>query len=132
MNRLLFLLIIPFCFACSDDKPLLKEPNSEEQLGELLFFDPILSSDSSISCASCHKPELAFSDNLPVSIGVGGKKGKRNTPSAMNLSGRNFMFWDGHMETMEEQAIGPMENPIEMNLPVSVIIDRLRHNFEIE
>ena len=128
MNRLLLFLIIPFYFACSDNKPLLKEPNSEEQLGELLFFDPILSGDSTISCATCHKPELAFSDNLPVSIGVGGKKGIRNTPSVMNQSGRNFMFWDGHSETLEEQVLVPIENPIEMNLPVSVVIDRLyRH-----
>ncbi|HWY11029.1 MAG TPA: cytochrome c peroxidase [Bacteroidia bacterium] len=128
MKRLLFLLIISLCFACRDNRSLLKEPNSEEQLGELLFFDPILSSDSTISCASCHKPELAFSDNSAVSIGVGGKKGTRNTPSAMNQSGRNFMFWDGHTETLEEQAMGPIENPIEMNLPISVVIDRLyRH-----
>jgi cytochrome c peroxidase len=125
MQRLFFILLIPVLFACSEEKHPVKEPYNEEQLGELLFFDPLLSSDSSVSCASCHKPEFAFADNAPVSKGVGGKTGNRNTPSAMNQSSRNFMFWDGRNETLEEQALGPIENPVEMNLPVSELINRL-------
>lgn len=125
MKRLLFLLSVPFYFACSDAKPQLKEPYNEATLGELLFFDPILSVDSTISCASCHKPELAFSDDNPVSKGVGGKRGMRNAPSTMNQSARNFQFWDGRNETLEEQALGPIENPVEMNFPVSELINRL-------
>lgn len=128
MNRLLIILLIPFYFACSDSAPQLKQPYNEATLGELLYFDPILSSDSSISCSSCHKPEFAFADNAAVSIGVGGQKGTRNAPSTMNQDARNFQFWDGRMETLEEQALGPIENPVEMNLPVSVLITRLyRH-----
>ena len=128
MKRLFFLFAFPFCFSCGNSELELKEPYNEATLGELLFFDPILSADSSVSCASCHKPEFAFSDNTPISKGVGGKKGKRNTPSAMNQSSRNFQFWDGRNETLEEQALGPIENPAEMNLPVSVLINRLyRH-----
>ena len=124
MKRLFFLLLIPFYFACSNSEPQLKEPYNEATLGELLFFDPILSGDSSISCASCHKPDYAFADNVALSKGVGGKTGTRNAPSAMNLDARNFMFWDGRNETMEEQALGPIENPVEMNLPVSELINR--------
>lgn len=128
MKRLFFILPVFFLFSCKNETPLLKEPHTSAQLGELLFFDPILSSDSTISCASCHKPEFAFADNSPVSIGVGGKKGDRNTPSAMNLSARVFQFWDGRAETLEEQALGPIENPVEMNLPLSEVVKRLyRH-----
>jgi len=125
MKRLFLLFIFPFAFSCSDPQVKLKEARTEEQLGELLFFDPILSSDSSVSCASCHKPEFAFADNSAVSKGVNGKTGSRNAPSAMNQNARNFMFWDGRNETLEEQALGPIENPVEMNLPVSELINRL-------
>ncbi|MBL7920082.1 MAG: c-type cytochrome [Bacteroidia bacterium] len=98
---------------------------TEAELGEALYFDPILSRDSTISCASCHKPEFAFADNTPVSVGVYHQKGTRNTPSSMNQSNRNAYFWDGRAETLEEQALGPIENPVEMDLPVSLAIRRL-------
>ena len=98
---------------------------TEAQLGEALYFDPILSRDSSVSCASCHKPEFAFADNKPVSVGIYHTKGTRNTPTSMNQSTRNAYFWDGRAETLEDQALGPIENPAEMDLPVSVAIRRL-------
>ncbi len=101
---------------------------SEVQLGEKLFSDPILSRDSSVSCASCHKPEHAFADITPTSKGVFNRKGGRNTPSCMNMSNRNSYFWDGRAETLEDQAIGPIENPVEMDLPLTVAIRRLRAN----
>lgn len=125
MKKLIIILAIPALFSCSNEAVKLKEVYSEEQLGELLFFDPLLSSDSTISCASCHKPEFAFADNTPTSTGVKGRKGDRNTPSAMNQSARNFQFWDGREETLEGQALGPIENPVEMDLPVSELIKRL-------
>lgn len=99
---------------------------TEEELGEKLFFDKALSRDSSISCATCHKPEFAFADNTPVSAGVAGRKGDRNTPSAMNQTDRNFYFWDGRAETLEEQALGPMENHVEMDFPLSLTVKRLK------
>ena len=79
MRFLLYTSLIIGLFGCNsgDLTFQLKEPGSEEQLGELLFFDPILSSDSSISCASCHKPEFAFADNAKISKGVDGKTGNR-------------------------------------------------------
>lgn len=115
----LFLLI-----ACSNTKTE-KIFGTEAQLGEALYFDPILSRDSTISCASCHKPEFAFADNTPVSIGVYHQKGGRNTPSSMNQSNRNAYFWDGRAETLEDQALGPIENPVEMDLPISIAVRRL-------
>jgi cytochrome c peroxidase len=113
--------------ACSNTKQE-KIFGTEAQLGEALFFEPMLSRDSTISCASCHKPEFAFADNTPVSIGVYHQKGGRNTPSAMNQSDRNAYFWDGRAETLEQQALGPIANPVEMDLPVSIAINRLIKN----
>ncbi len=97
-------------------------------LGELLFFDPILSKDKTISCASCHKPAAAFADTLAVSIGVNGKKGSRNTPTAMNLVLAKSFFWDGRAATLEEQALAPIANPDEMNLPIAEAVSRLQGN----
>ncbi len=97
-------------------------------LGALLFADPILSKDYKVSCASCHKPQYAFSDTSAVSISVAGKKGVRNTPTAMNLRLGKSFFWDGRAKTLEEQALAPIENPDEMNLPVEEALHRLRND----
>ncbi len=104
----------------------LNEPANDAELGKLLFSDPILSKDKTISCASCHKPEFVFADTSAVSVGVGGVKGHRNTPSAMNVLVHGFFFWDGRAKTLEEQALAPIENPDEMNLPLGEAIKRLR------
>lgn len=101
---------------------------TKERLGEMLFFDPILSEDSSISCASCHKPAFAFADTSAFSKGVHGRIGNRNTPSAMNVSARDFLFWDGRAASLEQQALGPIENPVEMNLKLSEAIKRLNRS----
>ncbi|MBC7826437.1 MAG: c-type cytochrome [Chitinophagaceae bacterium] len=105
-------------------------PTNKAELGKLLFFDPILSRDKSISCASCHKPEFAFADTSAVSVGVGGAKGARNTPSSMNLSLQRSFFWDGRAKSLEEQALAPIENPAEMDLPVGEALLRLRKSSE--
>ena len=99
----------------------------EEQarLGEQLFLDPILSLDSTISCASCHKPEFAFADSVAISPGVDGKLGTRNTPSVMNMAFRPYFFYDGRAATLEEQAKGPIENPVEMHLDYNVAVSRV-------
>ncbi len=85
-------------------------------LGRHLFFDKRLSRDQSVSCASCHRPEFAFSEPTSVSTGVGGKKGTRKAPTIINLAWPLYphYFWDGRANTMEQQAVGPIENPIEM------------------
>ena len=105
-----------------------EEPTTKEELGKLLFFDSILSATKTISCASCHKPEFAFADNAPVSLGVNNRKGTRNTPSAMNLRSHETFFWDGRAATLQEQALAPIENPAEMNLPLDIAVGRLQNN----
>jgi cytochrome c peroxidase len=102
-----------------------QEPADIAGLGALLFFDPILSADSTISCSSCHRPARAFADTGLVSTGVGGKRGVRNTPTAMNVNLQNSFFWDGRAVSLEEQALAPISNPVEMNLPVPVALRRL-------
>ena len=99
--------------------------NPRAQLGRQLFFDPILSRDRTVSCASCHQPVRAFADDRAVSLGVEGRAGTRNTPSVMNSAGRTRFFWDGRSETLEEQALGPIANPLEMDLPVDDAVARL-------
>ncbi|MES2513462.1 MAG: cytochrome c peroxidase [Bacteroidota bacterium] len=118
--------ILLFC-SCLHDKEekVMKVPVTVEQLGELLFHDSILSRENQISCASCHKPQFAFADNVAFSFGVDSVIGGRNTPSSMNMSARNFYFHDGRSETLEDQAGGPMENPVEMDIPLSVVVRKL-------
>jgi cytochrome c peroxidase len=105
-----------------------EEPADAVSLGKLLFSDPILSKDKTVSCASCHKPAFAFADTSAVSTGVNGTKGKRNTQSAMNLRLDTSFFWDGRAKTLEEQALAPIENPDEMNLPVEEAVKRLKRS----
>jgi len=119
----LSLIILVLAGFGADDPTVI---NSKERLGEKLFFDPILSKDRTISCASCHNPEFAFADSAVVSTGVGGKKGTRNSPSVTNLSGRPSLFWDGRASSLEDQALQPIINPVEMNLPILEAIDRLQ------
>jgi cytochrome c peroxidase len=106
-----------------------KEESADEvALGKLLFSDPILSKDKTVSCASCHRPEYAFADTSAVSTGVNGTKGKRNTQSAMNLRLDTSFFWDGRAKTLEEQALAPIKNPDEMNLPIAEAVRRLKQS----
>lgn len=129
-------LAIAIFISCTTDdkkageKKIRKEPSSIEELGELLFFDSLLSKDQTLSCASCHKPEFAFADNVPFSFGVDSTPGTRNTPSAMNMSARESFFHDGRAASLEEQALGPIENPLEMNVPVSEVVRRLNEDPE--
>jgi cytochrome c peroxidase len=84
------------------------------ELGWLLFFDTRLSSDGSVSCATCHSPEHAFGDGRPVSVGIGKQKGGRSAPSIINRVYGRLQFWDGRAASLEDQAKGPIANPIEM------------------
>lgn len=95
-------------------------------LGARLFFDPLLSADQSIACASCHQPQLGFADSLPRSRGVRGQQTERNTPTLLNRAfGAHFM-WDGRAATLEEQALLPIENPLEMDLSLEQALARLQ------
>jgi cytochrome c peroxidase len=84
------------------------------ELGKLLYFDPRLSTDHTISCASCHDPARGFTDQKPFSAGVAGKLGGRNSPTVINTAFNLFQFWDGRAPSLEEQAKGPIANPVEM------------------
>ncbi|GJM22897.1 MAG: hypothetical protein DHS20C15_28120 [Planctomycetota bacterium] len=92
-------------------------PDPEKaRLGRWLFFDGRLSGDSSVSCATCHIPEFGFSEPTPVSTGIRGQRGARKAPSFINAVWAFYpeTFWDGRAADLEEQAIGPIANPIEM------------------
>ncbi len=101
------------------------ELRTKEQIGEKLFHDTILSGDGSVSCASCHRPQYAFSDTVDFSTGVGHNKTGRNTPTAMYLEKSHTFFWDGRARSLEEQAAGPITNTKEMNLKISDAVARL-------
>src|SRR3984957_20084364 len=80
-------------------------------LGQKLFFDGRLSVDGTVACATCHDPARAFTDGLPVSIGVAGRAGQRNAPTVLNALYNKFQFWDGRAQTLEQQAAFPITNP---------------------
>ncbi len=101
-----------------------------EQLGDRLFSDPILSLDSSISCASCHIPKFAFCDTALVSRGVGGRLGRRNSPGITNMSARPYFFYDGRAATLEQQVLMPIQDTLEMRASLSLVTERLRRHPE--
>lgn len=102
-------------------------PNSEAkiELGKQLYFDPRLSSDGKISCASCHNPKQGWSNGEATALGVGGQRGGRSAPSIINTAYQRFQFWDGRAGTLEQQALGPIANPIEMNLPIEEAVKKI-------
>src|SRR6476661_3738765 len=93
--------------------------SKKASLGKMLFNEKLLSLDSSVSCASCHKPDYAFADTTEFSIGINGKLTSRNTPSVLNMKNRPYYFWDGRASTLEQQALMPISNPDEMGLPIT-------------
>lgn len=97
-----------------DDNPL---SAAKVELGQKLYFDPRLSVDNSVSCATCHDPRKGFADGKPLAEGVKQQKGARNSPTVLNAAYYEQQFWDGRAETLEDQAILPLINPIEMAMP---------------
>lgn len=122
-----FLPEAPFGLTVSEfyipkDNPLTP---AKVELGRQLYFDPRLSRDNTVSCATCHHPAKGWTDNAPVSTGVDGQKGGRNAPTVMNRLFSTAQFWDGRAASLEEQALGPIANPIEMGFTVEQSVDRL-------
>ena len=97
-------------------------------LGERLFFDPILSVDSSISCGSCHKPELGFATNDKVTPGVDGVLGKRNSPSLINVGFQPYFMREGGVPSLEMQVLVPLGDATEMAHNVVDAVRRLNRN----
>lgn len=125
MKMTLVFLTVSAAFVLVGSAFVTDEPGERASLGERLFSDPILSRNRTVSCATCHIPAYAFADTSVVSMGVFGRKGKRNTPSAMNVLLQANFFWDGRAATLEEQALIPIANPDEMDLPIDVAVKRL-------
>jgi cytochrome c peroxidase len=97
------------------------------ELGRKLFFDARLSADGRISCASCHDPKLAFTDGRAVAEGIAGRRGSRNSPTLLNAMFNAGQFWDGRADTLEDQAVQPLVNPLEMgNDSYDEVVKRLR------
>ncbi|MBY6346776.1 cytochrome-c peroxidase [Providencia rettgeri] len=105
-------------------------------LGSRLFFDKQLSRKKQISCASCHQPDKSFTDGKASAVGEDGLMGKRRTPPLFAAPFAKDLFWDGRAQTLQEQVVGPIENPVEMNHALSDLIQRLqdsedyRHAFQ--
>ena len=138
MNRIAcvfqFLTIIAVSVS-ADDIPLglkpirfpQQNPQSAEKvfLGKQLYFDKRLSQGNEVSCASCHDPAKGFSNGEQFATGVKGQKGGRNSPTVINTAYGYFQFWDGREPSLEAQALGPIQNPIEMNMSLEAVVKKL-------
>jgi len=97
------------------------------ELGRQLYFDPRVSLDGSVSCATCHNPDKGWTDNMKVSTGIDSLRGVRNSPTVTNTAYGKSMFWDGREPSLETQAQGPMINPVEMGNPNHMgVVERIR------
>jgi cytochrome c peroxidase len=94
-------------------------------LGKMLYFDTRLSKDSTVSCATCHDPETAWTEHRPTSEGIKGQVGGANSPTVINAAYASVQFWDGRAASLEEQALGPIENPIEMGHKLDELVSQL-------
>lgn len=104
------------------DNPYSKE---KEELGKMLYFDPRLSGSNWISCATCHNPALGFGDGLPRAIGNGQNELGRHSPTVINSGFFDKQFWDGRADTLEQQALGPIQAAGEMNQNMDALIQEL-------
>lgn len=151
----LLITVVPVFFGCKKDKPdevipvdnesvsfyvppgfpqpvydFQNNPLTQEgfQLGRKLFYDPLLSSDNSVSCGSCHQQFVAFAHaDHNVSHGVNGLLGTRNAPPMFNLAWHSEFFWDGGSNHLETQPIGPLTNPVEMDETIANVIQKLKN-----
>ncbi|WMI64812.1 cytochrome c peroxidase [Aestuariibaculum sp. YM273] len=105
-----------------DDNPYSKE---KEKLGKTLFFDPRLSVSGQIACASCHNPELAWTDNSTRSFGHNRQTGARNSMTIFNSGFAHSLFWDGRATSLEDQARFPIKDPLEMNEELNIAVDKI-------
>jgi cytochrome c peroxidase len=137
LNPIAFILAVLACAGLSASAaeplglspvPVPKDnPQTPEKihLGKQLYFDKRLSKDDTVSCASCHDPKFGFSNGERFATGVGGAKGGRSAPSVINSAYYRQQFWDGRAASLEEQALGPIANPIEMALPIEDAVAKL-------
>jgi cytochrome c peroxidase len=131
--------LLPLCVAAADKDPLkvplgLKplpvpadNPLTPEkvELGKQLYFDPRLSCDNTVSCASCHDPKKGWSNGTPFAMGVRNQVGGRSAPTIINAAYSDLQFWDGRALKLEGQALGPIQNPIEMDHKLDDCVTKL-------
>lgn len=136
-NKIVNLILVQLVFAAAAFADALpkKAPVPKENpmapvkvaLGKQLYFDPRLSKDNSVSCNSCHNVMGSGTDNLRFSKGVGGKEGGRNSPTVWNAAFMSVQFWDGRAATLEEQAKGPLVNPVEMAMEsLDAVVEKVK------
>jgi len=106
--------------------PLQNLDKAKVALGEKLFFDARLSRDNTIACVSCHNLATGGDDNLQYSFGIDGQEGNMNSPTVFNAVNNFRQFWDGRAKDLQEQAAGPIENPIEMGFTLKELIPKLQ------
>lgn len=95
------------------------------ELGKALYFDTRLSRDNTVSCATCHDPKKGWTDQAAVSTGIKGQKGGVSSPSVLNSAYYSLQFWDGRADSLEAQAKGPIENPVEMGFTHQEAVERI-------
>ena len=106
-----------------EDNPV---TDAKVDLGKRLYFDKRLSRDGTVSCATCHAPEKGWTDQSAVSTGIKGLKGGVSAPTVLNAAYMEFQFWDGRAKNLEEQAKGPIQNPLEMGFTHDEAVARLK------
>lgn len=94
-------------------------------LGAQLFFDPRLSADGTISCATCHDPAMAWANHNATDTGINGRTGNRNSGTVLDAAFMDYQFWDGRAKSLEEQALGPIHNPVEMGETLGNVVRKL-------
>jgi cytochrome c peroxidase len=108
--------------AIPGDNPITPE---KVELGKQLYFDPRLSCDNTVSCASCHDPKKGWSNGTPFATGVRSQVGGRSAPTIINAAYHDLQFWDGRAKLLEGQALGPIQNPIEMDHKIEECVVKL-------
>jgi cytochrome c peroxidase len=121
----LFQLNVPPGFPPVPDNAAYPMTDASVRLGKALFFDPRLSRDGTVACASCHFPDRAFSDTVVLSVGIEGRLGMRNATPLFNLAWHPAFFRDGGVPTLEQLAIAPIHDPNEMDFNIHEAAERL-------
>jgi len=103
-----------------------KYSKEKKQLGKTLFFDPRLSKSGQIACASCHNPELGWTDNSTRSFGHNRQTGGRNSMTILNVGHVKDLFWDGRAKSLEDQARFPIPDKVEMNMDLKYAVDNIK------
>jgi len=120
---LFFLSLVFHTLSASESRAL--DRQAQILLGTQLFFDPRLSKDDTMSCATCHDPALWFTDGKPLAVGNHGTTLSRHTPTLMDVAGNTVFFWDGRAPTLEKQILMVLENPGEMNMDLNRLAEKL-------